>query len=350
MLPSRFLPFRKQSLTSVGADGRESAPLRAYGKLNFAAEYLRVHCDDHPAGRSYTAWVDDGFNRAESLFGRGGFRLRAHRLVFAAERGRTWVVASIWDSTDRPNDQNTGRVFPFTLFAIVPSSNPKRSCPAVGAACGGIWSGLDAAYPHLSAAEGRGKFADRVRLTPLRLPGSDDSSSGVRPAGAGDVRLRDWLRGAVGGESGAEGLLAALQRSLLEYTRTKGASPTRWRLPLAGDVDPLVQLDAWLEWLDRNLGCAWDEFSVILPSSLDATRNELCVVLGARRPEDFILLSSSDGQLDQAPFPRVAGGTAVRNQQTGFSELLASQLPVASSSLADFARCRFPRPVVGSRR
>jgi len=344
MLLDRLTSLRRKLLTVVGPSGREEAPLRAYGKLEFHEEYLRVGCDGLPAASAFASWMDGGVARCERVLGKNAFRVQRHRLLWSTDRGRIWVVACLWDSRDRRSEQGHQRNFPFALFVIVPA--PDRNVPwhFAPALCSAIWSGLERRFDSVSAASTRAEFDARVRSNCVPgLPKSDDCDPDPQGV-AKTTRLADWFAALLDQSVTREAFYMALQRGLLEFRNSRGSKPLIWRMPIAARWDSIGQTANWFRWLQVNLESCWTDFAVHLPSETAENKLDAAIVLRGSVAEDFALLLEEPGQVDSSLPPRLADGAFLPPGHDGFVRILEGKLPPASATLAEFAKTTFPRP------
>ncbi len=340
----RLSSLRRALLPRIGPGGREAAPLRAYGKLEFDKEFLTVRCDDLPLARSFTSWVHDGFNYSVSLCGDSGVMLNRHRLMFSVDRGRVWIVACIWDSHDQRSDQGHQRSYPFTLFIVVPAiEGPKGERSHIGAACGPLWLAMERAYDRLVTMDSRGEFLLRARGESIEVNVDEwDSTANWEVVGQG-VQLSDWLAGFGGSLNSPDAVLGALQQALLRNHRTAGRDPDVWRLPLADKLGVPLQLDCWLSWLGHNLGDMPPEFAALVPVERSAGRLDLSVARRSMHTQDFIGLCDNPNRVDAALGKRIID-EAPPSGVDGFLARLRDNLPAHSATLADFASTTFPMP------
>jgi hypothetical protein len=340
----RVLSELRQKLFPAASVG--NIPLRAYGKLGFDPEFLRVGCDDQPAAQSFANWVAAGFDRCERIFGRGGFQVRPSRLVLGADGGRTWITACIWPSHDQTTEQGAGRAFPFALFAVLPAPAVSRQVPAtLPTACTPLWDELSRSYQPIINVDGREAFVRGVRAQTLPLPTAPRHE---RPSGAMEqaahIDFRDWVSTAVEGDSPFDILVSGLERALLELRSAKPRNSTAWILPVSSSVPLAPQLAVWMEWLTVNLGCAWSDFAILTPLEETTRGQDVSIIARPFTTEDFSGLLVDPSQSAPSLGWRVRkGGNLTEGHEELARNVLAS-LSAESPKLGDFARVRFPLP------
>jgi len=343
----RLSSLKRKLLVSNGPGGRLAAPLRAYGKLAIAEEYLEIGCDDLQTAKEFSTWVHDGINYCWRVFGNDPVHLRQHRLLLTTDRGRIWIVACLWDSRDKRSDQGHQRSYPFTLFIVVPALVRAVHLADVGVACEPIWRELEQHYEHVRTLGGRSECISWVRSRSVRVRdwSPDLAASWLGPAAA--IRLRDWLATYAGPSADLEAFIAGLQHRLLQHRRGGGPEQAVWRVPLSSSLGTGAQCACWISWLSRNLGKLPQDLTVFVPQQRVGSQFDLCVILRPPEVGDFVCLSTDEERIKRGMGERLADtGRPVAGGQRLFAEV-AARLPVERVSLADFARFEFPKPLTG---
>jgi len=322
----------RKLLPPIGPGGRPAAPLRAYGKLELAPEYVDVGCDDRPEARKVRAWIGDGCKQLEPLFGKDPLRLASHRIVLTLDGGRVWAVACLWNSRDRRSDQDSQRSFPFVLFVLVPSPRRKPRLSRAGVYCEPLWSQLEHMYPTVTEAADRTECAALIRRQAVVVDSAREAAETDPLAAAEQIPVGQWLDGlGVGDERLSEVFLGELRWHVVE-SRLGGVGGRAWRFPLAEGLDTLGQMGGWLTWLERNLGEMPADFALFLPTEPSVRLRQLGILLRKVRAADFVGLSADPGHVDRVLGPGLIGSGTSSPGSGGM------KVPLECRTLADFAR------------
>ncbi len=357
MVLGRFRSLQKRLLRLTGRG--VAVPLRAYGKLELAPEYVDVGCDELPAGRNFRTWINEGCKRLQAQFqndraagstGSAGVRLRRHRMLLSVEGGRIWVVGCLWHSSDKRSEQGSQRNFPFVLFALVPAPAKKSrrtsGLPAAAAFCTPLWEQMEQVYPSLTKSRDRADCTRLIRQRAVLVDAAHEAAEADPLVAAENIQLAQWVEAITAEGGSSDGLFWALQRRVAEFRRSKGRDARVWRLPLAINLGTLAQLGSWLFWLDGNLGCRSGEFGFLLPIDSSGCSAEFTVLLRRVGSADFESLSANPPHVDRAlgpPLIQTYVGNAAPVGRESFVRVLMADVPPSSRSLAAFARMLIPK-------
>lgn len=337
MLFGRRRLLRNKLLKPI-RDGRAVAPLRAFGKLELATEYVEVGCEDPEQARAFRIWVDDGWKRLQSRFQNETPQIRQHRLLLSVDSGHVWIVGCLWNSSDRRSEQGSQRNFPFTLFVVVPAPTRSRGLAMASTFCLPMWEQMEGALPTLVQASDRSECRRLIQRRAVVVDTSRAAGRGDPLAAAERIGLGSWLEQLVSEKGLIDELLSNLQRQVAKFVGSRGREALVWRLPLATGVEQAPQLAAWSIWLERNLRRRAREFGLFLPMEPAGWASEMRAVLRGILPEDFVSLSASASHVDHALglcLTVLAVAATRRGAPVGLSK---EELCSSAQTLAAFAR------------
>ncbi len=341
MFFGRRRSLRNKLLKPIG-DGRAVAPLRAFGKLELATEYVEVGCEDPEQARAFRIWVDGGWKRLQARFQNETPQLRQHRLLLSVDSGHIWIIGCLWNSSDRRSEQGSQRNFPFALFVVVPAPTRSRALASASSFCGPMWEQMEGALPTLVQASDRSECRRLIQQRAVVVDTSRAAGRGDPLVAAERIALGSWLEQLASGEGSIDELLSNLQRHVAKFRRTRGRDALVWRLPLAASLEQAPQLAAWSTWLEQNLRRRAREFGLFLPMEPAGWAWEMKAVLRGILPEDFVSLSASASHVDGALglcMTAPAAAATRRDAPVGFSK---EELCRSARTLAAFAR----RPIL----
>jgi len=332
-----------------GASRRWFAPLRAYGKLEIAPEYVEVGCDDQPEAKTFRAWLRDGWNVLSQAPRQQALRLRQHRLVLATDGGKAWTVACIWHSGDKRSEQGSQRPYPFALFVIVPAPDRTQAEPSARGTlsclpgfCMPLWEQMEQALPTLQASPDRAACTALIRRQTISLAEDVLAVTTDLRRAAAQMELAAWLAAVQRGPDVLEGALLRLARQLTEHRRSRGKAPDVWRVPLLPGPALEPQVVTWLRWFETNLQRPPAEFTLLWPIEDLAGSRDLSLIPRAARPEDFAGLSSEPAHVDWVQGRGVAVPSSSSAVSLAAADRLAAVLPIKQTMLDAFGGCTLP--------
>ncbi len=258
------------------AKSARSVPLRAYGKLPFAAEYRRIGSDTGTAA-AFTRWLDEG--RAALLSREPGAQLLTSTLCVPFGAGREWVMARLWDSRD-----SLGRKFPFCFFVVCPQADMGDGPLERLGATVHYARAFDAAWRERGSLSGRdfAKVYGDFAIDPPPERAAAETAELRRAAEA-------WESAAGDGDPSAIGVSAAASR-IGEVRQSGGVRRFCGALSAAGSAE--AQAAAWLSWLEPALRAAQaPAWFIVNEASGAAARPRVSVGLSDLEPADYDALA-----------------------------------------------------------
>lgn len=315
----------RRRLVQRSPAGQAVVPVRAFGKLPIASEFIDVNCEDPPAARALRDWVVNGWRPLEESNVADRPALLPHHFAFSTDSRRAWSFGTIIASHDKPGAQGHRREYPFTLQVVLPAAGDRARPDRMLLSAGGFWMHLDALRSALLATADRAACVAEVRGARFALPPDVREQTDGALA---NIELQRWCAAL---ETTPPQLAAALQATL---ARARANQQPVWRLPIAPRLPIGPQAAAWLLWLVTNLRPGTRELALLMESEQPT---EACIVVGGFLPQHFRILSGGDRRAEL-----VAHATRDAEPPADAAGKLAPTLE-RCRTLLDFARLRLPR-------
>ena len=273
-----------------GEGGRNTALLRAYGKLPFYAEYRRLEVAPG-APTAFSQWLDEGrlaWVRSPTRSERG--TTRPSRLLLGLPGSKETVIASVWDSRD-----SLGRVFPFAFFVTCAvdalGADPIERLAVVNC----VHREFERRYSELHQLAGGGDFYRRFQKHTLTLK-PDDLAERTRALreDAARIAAETWLKGLSGDkETSSDAWFGGLLRRVERWKdQAAAARELAIRCPIVPGTSHSAQSVLWLEWLGGLFKRAGRQPWMLQSLDTDQQAGTLTLLLRDPLPDDYQLLTT----------------------------------------------------------